>query len=67
VWQALPWIRARRRKLAGMRARRDADIVGRFSPVVDSPQISSDVARKVAPLLRLYHRLAVALVRAIGR
>jgi GT2 family glycosyltransferase len=67
VWQSRGWIRDRRRKLEGLRMRNDADIIARFSPVVDSPQISSDVARRVAPLLALYHRVAVALVRAVGR
>jgi GT2 family glycosyltransferase len=67
VWAARGWIRARRSKFATMRLRRDADIIGRFSPVVDSPQVESDVARRVEPVLRLYHRVAVLLIRAIGR
>ena len=67
VWQARPWIRARRRKLEAMRRRPDAAIVGRFRPTVDSPQIASPVARAVAPLLAAYHHAAVAIIRAIGR
>ena len=67
VWQRRAWIRARRRKLASMRRRPDAAFVGRFKTVVDSPQIESDVARRVAPLLRLSGALAVWLIRLIGR
>jgi GT2 family glycosyltransferase len=67
VWEKRGWIRARRRKLAAMRVRRDADLIERFQPTVDSPQVESDVARRVAPLLRAYRALAVALVKAIGR
>lgn len=67
VWEARGWIRHRRAKLRAMRRRPDAAIVGRFQPTVDSPQIESDVATKVAPLLRAYHASAVALIRAIGR
>jgi GT2 family glycosyltransferase len=66
VWERRGWIRARRR-LAPKRRRRDAEIVPRFRPTVDSPQIESPVARRVAPALRAYHRLAVAGVRAVGR
>jgi GT2 family glycosyltransferase len=67
VWEARAWIRERRRKLEAMRRRPDAAIVGRFRPVVDSQQIESGVARRVAPLLRAYHWVAVALIRAMGR
>ena len=67
VWERRDWIRARRRRLEAMRARPDSEIVPRFRPVVDSPQIESPVARRMAPALRAYHRLAVASVRAIGR
>ncbi len=67
VWQARGWMRSRRRRLAQMRRRPDAAIIGRFAKTVDSAQIESDVARRVAPLLRLYGTLAVALVRLIGR
>lgn len=67
VWARRRWIRTRRRRLEAMRARPDAEILPRFSPVVDSPQIESPVARRVAPLLRLYFAVAVAAVRALGR
>jgi hypothetical protein len=67
VWQARGWMRSRRRRLAQMRRRPDAAIIGRFAKTVDSAQIESNVARRVAPLLRLYGTLAVALVRLIGR
>lgn len=67
VWARRAWIRARRRRLEAMRVRPDADILPRFNPVVDSPQIESGVARRVAPALRLYALLAVAAVRALGR
>jgi len=67
VWGRRAWIRARRRKLAAMRERPDAAIIGRFHTTVDSPQVQSDVARRVAPLLRFYGAVAVAVIRAIGR
>ena len=67
VWAARGWMRERRRKLAAIRARPDAELIGRFRTTVDSPQISSGVARRVRPLLRVYGALAVALVRLIGR
>ncbi len=67
VWERRGWIRARRRRLATMRVRTDAELIGRFQPTVDSPQVQSDVARRAAPLLRAYREVAVALVRAIGR
>ena len=67
VWQARGWIRARHRKLEAMRARPDAAIIDRFQATVDSPQIESDVAKRVAPLLRAYYAVAVALVKLIGR
>jgi GT2 family glycosyltransferase len=66
VWERRAWIRARRRKLAAMRRRPDAELVPRFRPTVDSPQISSSVARRVAPALRAYHGAAVAGTRALG-
>ena len=67
VWERRAWIRERRRRLETMRRRPDAEIVPRFRATVDSPQIESPVARRAAPALRAYHRLAVAGVRAIGR
>ena len=67
VWQARGWIRARRAKLATMRRRPDAAIIDRFQATVDSPQIESDVAAKVAPLLRAYFAVAVTIIKAIGR
>jgi GT2 family glycosyltransferase len=67
VWAARGWIRDRRRKLEAMRRRPDAAIIHRYRAEIDSPQIESDIARKVAPLLRAYHRVVVALVKAIGR
>ncbi len=67
VWAMRGWIRARRRKLATMRRRPDAELIGRFRTTVDSPQIVSPVARRAAPLLRAYGIAAVALVRALGR
>jgi GT2 family glycosyltransferase len=66
VWQRRGWIRARRARLATMRVRSDAEIVPRFRATVDSPQIESPIARQVAPLLRAYHRFAVAAVRALA-
>lgn len=67
VWGMRRWIRARRHRLEAMRRRPDAAIIDCFRPTVDSPQIDSDVARRVAPVLRAYHAVAVALVTAIGR
>ncbi|MBA2261522.1 MAG: glycosyltransferase family 2 protein [Solirubrobacterales bacterium] len=67
VWQRRAWIARRRRRLAGLRRRPDAEIIGRFATTVDSPQIESAVARRVAPLLRLYGAVAVLVVRGIGR
>jgi GT2 family glycosyltransferase len=67
VWERRGWIRARRRRLEALRVRTDAELIGRFEATVDSPQVQSDVARRVAPLLRAYRAVAVALVRAIGR
>jgi len=67
VWGMRGWMRARRRRLAAMRRRTDAELIGGFRLIVDSPQIASPVARRVAPLLRVYGAAAVALVRAIGR
>lgn len=67
VWERRAWMRDRRRKLAAMRRRPDADIIGRFQPTVDSPQIESDVARRVAPVLRVYWRFAVLAVQRLGR
>lgn len=67
VWQMRAWIRRRRQQMARMRVRRDAEIIGRFQTTVSSPQLQSDVARRVAPLLALYGAAAAALVRAGGR
>lgn len=67
VWAMRGWMRARRRKLAAMRRRSDAELIGGFRTTVDSAQIVSPVARRAAPLLRAYGIAAVALVRAIGR
>jgi GT2 family glycosyltransferase len=67
VWERRAWMRDRRRKLAAMRRRPDAAIIDRFRPTVDSPQVESDVARRVAPALRLYWRFAVLAVKALGR
>ncbi len=67
VWAMRGWIRRRRRRLAAMRVRRDAELIGRFQTTVDSPQLQSDLARRAAPLLRFYGAVAVALVRTIGR
>lgn len=67
VWARRRWIGARHRRLEAMRVRPDAEILPRFSPVVDSPQIESPVAPRVAPLLRAYFAVAVAAVRALGR
>ncbi len=67
VWAARRWIRARRARLAAIRARPDAAIIDRFRATIDSPQIESGMARRAAPLLVAYHRAAVAIVHAIGR
>ena len=67
VWRRRAWIRARHRRLEAMRVRPDAAFIDRFAATVDSPQVESDVARRVAPALRLYREAAVGLVRAIGR
>ncbi len=67
VWQRRDWIRERRRKLESMRVLPDYEIVPRFKATVDSPQIESSVALRVAPALRAYHALAVVAVRALGR
>lgn len=67
VWGHRRWIAARRRRLAAMRRRPDAELIAGFQPTVDSPQIVSSVARRAAPFLRLYRMLAVALVRSLGR
>jgi GT2 family glycosyltransferase len=67
VWERRGWIRARRRRLEAMRVLPDAALIERFEATVDSSQVESDVARRVAPLLRLYRALAVAAVRALGR
>jgi len=67
VWAARGWIRARRRALTPIRRRRDADLIAGFAGRIDSPQIQSQVARRVGPLLDLYRAFAVRAVRAIGR
>jgi GT2 family glycosyltransferase len=67
VWAMRGWIARRRRTLAGLRRRPDAALIDRFEATVDSPQIASSVARRAAPLLRLYGTAAVAAVRALGR
>jgi GT2 family glycosyltransferase len=67
VWQRRSWIRARRRRLEAMRRRPDAELLPRFSATVDSPQIESPIARRVAPALRAHHAVAVAAARALGR
>jgi len=67
VWEARGWIRARRRALAPMRRRRDADLIACFAGRIDSPQVQSAVARRAGPLLDLYRALAVRAVQAIGR
>jgi GT2 family glycosyltransferase len=67
VWARRKWIRARRRRFAKLRRRPDAAIIGGFRATVDSPQITSPVARAAAPGLRLYAALVRAAVRAIGR
>jgi len=67
VWQMRGWMRGRRRRLANMRVRSDAELIGRFRTTVDSTQVRSDLARRVSPLLALYGTLAVAAVRTIGR
>jgi GT2 family glycosyltransferase len=67
VWAKRGWIRARRRRLAAMRARPDAAIIGRFATTVDSAQIASPMARRVRPLLAAYGAVAVAVIRLLGR
>jgi len=67
VWAMRGWMRARRRRLAAMRRRPDAELISGFRTTVDSSQIASPVARRAAPLLRAYGVTAIALVRAIGR
>jgi len=67
VWQARGWIRARRRRLEAIRTRPDAAVIDRFEKTVDSAQITSSMADRVAPLLRAYGVIAVAAVKAIGR
>jgi len=67
VWTSRGWIRSRRRRLATMRTRPDAAIIDRFSATVDSPQITSPLARRVAPLLLAYRTVAVAAVKAMAR
>ncbi len=67
VWEMRGWIRRRRTQMAGMRVRSDAELIGRFETTVSSPQLQSDIARRVAPLLAAYGAGAGALVRAIGR
>lgn len=66
VWASRGWIWHRRRRLAAMRTRPDAAIIERFSAAVDSPQIASPLARRVAPLLVAYRAVAVALIKTIG-
>ncbi|HVE69670.1 MAG TPA: glycosyltransferase family 2 protein [Solirubrobacteraceae bacterium] len=66
VWRMRGWIRRRRRTLAALRRRGDAELIDRFQATVDTPQIASDVARRAGPLLRAYRALAVALVRRRG-
>ncbi len=67
VWAARHWIRARRSRLSVMRVRPDAAIIERFAARVDSPQIASGMARRVAPLLVGYRWAAVAAVKTLGR
>lgn len=67
VWASRRWIRERRRQLETMRVRPDAAIIERFQATVDSPQIASPLARRVAPLLVAYRAVAVALIKAVGR
>jgi GT2 family glycosyltransferase len=67
VWGMRGWMRGRRRRLTQMRVRSDGELIGRFQTTVDSKQVQSDLARRVAPLLALYGMLAVATVRTIGR
>ena len=66
VWRRRGWIRERRRRLEEMRRRPDSDIVPRFKATVDSPQIQSSIALRVAPALRAYHAFAVTAVRLVG-
>ena len=67
VWERRAWIRARHRRLEAMRVRPDADIIERFQGTIESAQVESDMATRVAPALRLYRTGAVAAVKAIGR
>jgi hypothetical protein len=67
VWEARGWIRDRRRRLEAIRALPDAAVIERFDAVVDSPQVRSPIARRVAPLLRAYRAVAVAAVKTLGR
>lgn len=67
VWAARGWIRSRRRRFARLRERPDAAIIDRFRTTIDSPQIASPAARRVAPLLHAYGAVAVALVRLTSR
>ena len=67
VWRMRGWMRGRRRRLTKMRVRSDGELIGRFQTTVDSSQIQSDLARRAAPLLALYGKLAVVTVRTIGR
>lgn len=67
VWHRRQWIRERRRSLEAMRRLPDAAIIDRFRATVDTPQLASSIPGRVAPLLRLYRAVAVALVKALGR
>ena len=67
VWSRRRWIVRRRRELAAMRARPDADLIDRFEPTVDTPQVQSRVARRAAPLLRAYRAVAVVIVKLLRR
>jgi GT2 family glycosyltransferase len=67
VWERRRWIVARHRRLEAMRRLPDAQLIGAFRATVDTPQISSRIAQRAAPFLRLYARGARSLVRAIGR
>ncbi len=67
VWTSRGWIGARRRRLAAMRRRPDAAIIGRFQATVDSPQIESTIATRVRPILIAYHRVAIAVVHMLAR
>ena len=67
VWERRAWIRERRRRLEAVRRRPDAEILPRFTATVDSVQIESPIARRMAPALRAYRAAAVAAVRRLGR